>query len=38
MIALQAEPLLVLVAKSKMMLILSWNALNCKRENRLRHQ
>jgi len=31
-------PDLVLVAKSKMMLILSLNSLNCKHENRLRHQ
>src|SRR2546423_3303380 len=31
-------PLLILVAKSKMMLILSLNSLNYKRENRLRHQ
>ena len=29
---------LILVAKSKMMLILSLHTLNCKRENRLRHQ
>ena len=29
---------LILVAKSKMMLILSLHMLNCKRENRLRHQ